>query len=44
MGVCGLIANKTGASAVVLTDGDSSAVKYLNDVRGTIFLFHRVIT
>eukprot|EP00904_Undaria_pinnatifida_P005607 jgi/Undpi1/2176/HiC_scaffold_12.g05562.m1 len=31
MGVCGLIANKTGASAVVLTDGDSSAVKYLND-------------
>ncbi|CAN0497880.1 unnamed protein product [Laminaria digitata] len=33
MGVCGLIAHKTGAASVVLTDGDSSALKYLNEVR-----------
>lgn len=32
MGVCGLIAHKTGAAAVVLTDGDSDAMKYLNEV------------
>lgn len=31
MGVCGLIAHKTGAAAVVLTDGDASALKYLNE-------------
>lgn len=33
MGVCGLIAHKTGAAAVVMTDGDSSAMKYLREVR-----------
>lgn len=32
MGVCGLIAHKTGASAVVLTDGDDSAVKKIQQV------------
>lgn len=39
MGVAGLIAHKTGASAVVMTDGDSSVMKYLNEVRvGCCFL------
>eukprot|EP00903_Cladosiphon_okamuranus_P020583 g18894.t1 len=31
MGVAGLIAHKTGAAAVVMTDGDSSVIKYLNE-------------
>lgn len=33
MGVAGLIAHKTGAAAVVMTDGDSSVIKHLNEVR-----------
>lgn len=40
MGVAGLMAHKTGASVVVMTDGDSSVMKYLNEVgphiRGSI--------
>lgn len=33
MGVAGLIAHKTGAAAVVMTDGDSSVIKHLSEVR-----------
>ncbi|CAN0262598.1 unnamed protein product, partial [Hapterophycus canaliculatus] len=31
MGVAGLIAHKTGAATVVMTDGDSSVIKYLRE-------------
>ncbi|CAM9445538.1 unnamed protein product [Ectocarpus fasciculatus] len=31
MGVAGLIAHKTGAAAVVMTDGDSTVIKYLRE-------------
>lgn len=32
LGVAGLIAHKTGAATVVMTDGDSSVIKYLKEV------------
>ena len=37
MGVCGLIAHKTGASSVVLTDGDITTLRYIRQVgRGIV--------
>lgn len=32
VGVAGLIAHKTGAAVVVMTDGDSSVLEHLNTV------------
>lgn len=32
MGICGLIAHKTGAASVVITDGDATTMKYLSEV------------